>query len=162
MALDAGAIADGGVIMTPHLLDQVTDSQGQTVQAYKPKPWPGHLRRHRQQAHRPDALRGEQSNGTGVAAQIPGVQVAGKTGTAQTGGPNIEAWFAAFAPVPDPQIAVAVLVENQPSGNEFQGGTIAAPIAKSIIEAYLQPGSKRRRMSRVTRRPRHQYRPYQP
>ena len=80
------------------------------------------------------------SNGTGVAARIPGVQVAGKTGTAETGGPNIEAWFAAFAPVPDPQIAVAVLVENQPSGDEFQGGTIAAPIAKSIIEAYLQPG----------------------
>ncbi len=80
-------------------------------------------------------------NGTGVAARIPGLQVAGKTGTAETGGPNIEAWFAAFAPVPDPQIAVAVLVENQPSADEFQGGTIAAPIAKAIIQAYLQPGS---------------------
>jgi peptidoglycan glycosyltransferase len=80
-------------------------------------------------------------NGTGVAAQIPGIQVAGKTGTAQTGGPTIETWFTAFAPVPDPQIAVAVLVENQPTSDEFQGGTIAAPIAKALIEAYLQPGS---------------------
>jgi peptidoglycan glycosyltransferase len=80
-------------------------------------------------------------DGTGAAARIPGVQVAGKTGTAQTGGPTIETWFTAFAPVPDPQIAVAVLVENQPSGDEFQGGTIAAPIAKAIIESYLQPGS---------------------
>ena len=61
VALDAGAIANGGVIMTPHLLDRVTNSQGQTVQAYKPKPWlTGDLRRHRQQGHRPDAVGGEQ------------------------------------------------------------------------------------------------------
>jgi cell division protein FtsI/penicillin-binding protein 2 len=44
--------------------------------------------------------------------------------------------------VPDPQIAVAVLVENQPSADEYQGGTIAAPIAKAIIQAYLQPAGK--------------------
>jgi peptidoglycan glycosyltransferase len=141
VALDAGAFANGGVIMTPHLLDRVTNSQGQTVQAYKPEAW---LRA--TSAATADNVTNlmlsvvNSSNGTGVAARIPGVQVAGKTGTAETGGPNIEAWFAAFAPVPDPQIAVAVLVENQPGGDEFQGGTIAAPIAKSIIESYLQPG----------------------
>jgi peptidoglycan glycosyltransferase len=141
VALDAGGIANGGVIMTPHLLERVTNSQGQTVQAYTPKPW---LRA--TSAGTADKLTNlmlsvvNSPDGTGVAAQIPGVQVAGKTGTAQTGGPGIETWFAAFAPVPDPQIAVAVLVENQPSSDEFQGGTIAAPIAKAIIEAYLQPG----------------------
>ena len=68
------------------------------------------------------------------------MQVAGKTGTAQTGTGRHRAWFAAFAPVPTPTIAVAVLVENQPSADEYQGGTIAAPIAKAMIEAYLQPG----------------------
>ena len=142
VALDAGAIANGGVIMTPHLLQRVTNSQGQTVEAYKPKPW---------MTATSAGTAGKVTNlmlsvvnspdGTGVAARIPGVQVAGKTGTAQTGGPTIETWFAAFAPVPDPQIAVAVLVENQPSTDEFQGGTIAAPIARAIIQAYLQPGS---------------------
>ncbi|HXW82188.1 MAG TPA: penicillin-binding transpeptidase domain-containing protein [Acidimicrobiales bacterium] len=143
IALDAGAIADGGVIMTPHLLEKVTDSQGQTVQAYKPKPW--------LTATSPATAKKvtnlmlsvvNSPNGTGVAAQIPGIQVAGKTGTAQTGGPTIETWFAAFAPVPDPQIAVAVLVENQPSTDEFQGGTVAAPIARAVIQAYLQPGDE--------------------
>ena len=143
IALDAGAVADGGVIMTPHLLEKVTNSQGQTVQTYKPKPWltatsPGTAKK------LTNLMLSvvNSPNGTGVAAQIPGVQVAGKTGTAQTGGPTIETWFAAFAPVPDPDIAVAVLVENQPSSDEFQGGTVAAPIARAVIQAYLQPGDK--------------------
>ncbi len=142
IALDSGAIADGGVIMTPHLLQKVTNSQGQTVQAYSPKPWMKATSA--STANKVTNLMLSVVNnpdGTGAAARIPGVQVAGKTGTAQTGGPTIETWFTAFAPVPDPQIAVAVLVENQPSADEFQGGTIAAPIAKAIIDSYLQPGS---------------------
>jgi peptidoglycan glycosyltransferase len=80
-------------------------------------------------------------NGTGVYARIPGIQVAGKTGTAQTGLGYIETWFVAFAPVPDPQIAVAVLVEDEPPSDDYVGGTIAAPIAKAMIQAYLQHGS---------------------
>ena len=79
--------------------------------------------------------------GTGTAAQIPGVQVAGKTGTAQTGTGKVDTWFVAFAPAAQPTIAVAVLLPNQPPENEFTGGTVAAPIAKAIIEAYLNtPG----------------------
>ena len=76
-------------------------------------------------------------DGTGTAARIPGVEVAAKTGTAQTGTGKIDAWFAAFAPAADPTIAVAVLLPNQPSADEYQGGTLAAPIAKAMIEAYL-------------------------
>ena len=143
LALDAAGIADGGVIMAPHLLDYVTGSQGQTVQSYKPRPWvtatsPSTA------AKLTDLMLSvvNSPHGTGVEARIPGVQVAGKTGTAQTSGQDIETWFVAFAPVPDPQIAVAVLVENQPSADEYQGGTIAAPIAKAIIQAYLQPAGK--------------------
>ena len=140
LALDAAGVANGGVIMTPHLLDHVTGSQGQTVMSYEPRPW---LR-----ATSPSTAAKLTSlmlsvvnspKGTGVEARIPGVQVAGKTGTAQTSGPDIETWFVAFAPVPDPTIAVAVLVEDQPPADEYQGGTIAAPIAKAIIQAYLQP-----------------------
>jgi penicillin-binding protein A len=74
------------------------------------------------------------SGGTGTAAQIPGVSVAGKTGTAETGvsGRNVT-WFIAFAPVESPRVAIAVVLENQ-SGT---GGTTAAPIAKRVMEAML-------------------------
>jgi peptidoglycan glycosyltransferase len=138
MAMVAGAIADGGTIMTPHVLDKVTNSQDQVVSTYKPEPW--------LQATSASTAASvtqlmlsvvDNPRGTGVGARIPGVQVAAKTGTAQTGTGEIDAWFAAFAPVPDPQIAVAVLVPNQPGGDQYQGGTIAAPIAKAVIEAYL-------------------------
>jgi peptidoglycan glycosyltransferase len=76
-------------------------------------------------------------SGTGTAAQIPGVQVAGKTGTAQTGNNTIHAWFVCFAPADHPKVAVAVLVENQPEGNESTGGAIAAPIARAVLQAAL-------------------------
>jgi peptidoglycan glycosyltransferase len=143
LALDAAGVANRGVIMTPHLLMDVTGAQGQTVITYKPRPW---LRATSPAtASELTALMVSvvnSSNGTGVEARIPGVQVAGKTGTAQTGGPDIETWFIAFAPVAHPQIAVAVLVEDQPPADEYQGGTIAAPIAKTLIESYLQMGGK--------------------
>ena len=75
-------------------------------------------------------------SGTGTAAQIPGVSVAGKTGTAQSQeGAAPHAWFICFAPSSNPRIAVAVLVENGGSlGSEATGGAVAAPIAKAIIE----------------------------
>ena len=140
LALDAAGVANGGVIMTPHLLGYVTGSQGQTVMSYAPRPWLDATSRSTA-AKLTDLMLSvvNSPNGTGAEARIPGVGVAGKTGTAQTSGPDIETWFVAFAPVPDPTIAVAVLVENQPPADEYQGGTIAAPIAKAIIQAYLQP-----------------------
>ena len=68
--------------------------------------------------------------------QIPGVRVAGKTGTAETGAANIHTtWFAAFAPADAPAGAIAVVVENQLNGF---GGTISAPIAKQVMEALLR------------------------
>jgi len=142
MAMVAGAIADGGTIMTPHVLGHVTNSQNQVVSTYQSKPW-------LQATSAATTAQVTQlmlsvvnsPNGTGVAARIPGVAVAGKTGTAQTGTGQIDAWFAAFAPAANPTIAVAVLLPNQPSENEYQGGTLAAPIAKAIIEAYLAGGA---------------------
>ena len=78
-------------------------------------------------------------HGTGTAARIPGVSVAGKTGTAQHGGSgNPHAWFVAFAPAQAPTIAVAVVVlDGGNSGSEATGGRVAAPIAKAVIEAAL-------------------------
>ena len=75
--------------------------------------------------------------GTGVNARIPGVPVAGKTGTAQSSpGASPHAWFIAFAPADAPRIAIAVIVENGGSfGSEATGGAVAAPIARALIEA---------------------------
>jgi peptidoglycan glycosyltransferase len=143
MAMVAGAVANGGTIMTPHILGHVTNSQNQVVSTYQPKPW-----LHVTSPATADQLRTlmlsvvNSPQGTGTAAQIPGVEVAGKTGTAQTGTGKVDTWFVAFAPAASPTIAVAVLLPNQPPENEFTGGTVAAPIAKAIIEAYLNtPGA---------------------
>jgi peptidoglycan glycosyltransferase len=125
-------------MMTPHILDRVTNSQNQVVSTYQPKQW--------QQATSPATAAVmtqlmlsvvNSPRGTGALARIPGVAVAAKTGTAQTGTGKIDAWFVAFAPAADPTIAVAVLLPNQPSQDEYQGGTLSAPIAKAVIEAYL-------------------------
>jgi peptidoglycan glycosyltransferase len=78
--------------------------------------------------------------GTGTNAQIPGVAVAGKTGTAQTvAGTNPHTWFICFAPANDPKIAIAVIVEHGGTyGSEATGGLVAAPIVKQILEADRQ------------------------
>jgi peptidoglycan glycosyltransferase len=73
--------------------------------------------------------------GTGTAAQIPGIQVAGKTGTAETGIDRVyTAWFVSFAPADNPQVAVAVVLEQQANGF---GGVVSAPIAKQVMQALL-------------------------
>ena len=75
------------------------------------------------------------TGGTGTAAQIPGVLVAGKTGTAETSVPGVNtAWFVCFAPADNPQVAVAVVLEKQANGF---GGAVAAPIAKLVLQALL-------------------------
>jgi peptidoglycan glycosyltransferase len=71
-------------------------------------------------------------SGTGTGAALSGVQVAGKTGTAEVADGEPHAWFAGFAPADDPQIVVAVLVENAGTG-----GSVAAPIARQVIAAAL-------------------------
>jgi peptidoglycan glycosyltransferase len=79
------------------------------------------------------------NDGTGGAAAIPGISVAGKTGTAETGTTGINTtWFICFAPAENPRVAVAVTLENQ----RGFGGTTAAPIAKLLMQAVLSGGSK--------------------
>jgi peptidoglycan glycosyltransferase len=79
------------------------------------------------------------ANGTGQRARIDGVTVAGKTGTAEQGeGRPPNAWFTAFAPAENPEVAVAVVVEDGGVlGDAASGGKVAAPIARAVMEAVV-------------------------
>lgn len=136
MALVAAGIANNGTIMTPHVMSEIRDGEGQLLKRYEPTPWTT--------ATTPDVARTMRDlmvnvvdRGTGTAARIPGVAVAGKTGTAQTGRDTVHTWFISFAPANDPQIAVAVMLEDLPVTDEATGGTLSAPIAKAVIQAAL-------------------------
>jgi peptidoglycan glycosyltransferase len=139
MALVASAVANKGVIMEPHLVKAVRSPSGGTVVKVKPKVW--------RRAMKPTTaaalntmMQGVVTGGTGTAAQIPGVLVAGKTGTAETAINGVyDAWFIFFAPADDPTIAGAVVVEQVPGGF---GGAVSAPIAKQLMQAILPPTSK--------------------
>jgi peptidoglycan glycosyltransferase len=136
MALVAAGIANNGVIMTPHVLGEVRDGEGNVVDKYDAKPWLTAVPPSVANSVR-DMMVGVVNGGTGTGARIPGVTVAGKTGTAQTGNNTSHAWFVSFAPAEAPRVAVAVIVENQPNVNEATGGVVAAPIARAVIQAAL-------------------------
>jgi len=142
LALIASAIANGGTMYAPRLVTEVRDATtGQTITTFAPKDFS-----HPLTADSAAQLRAMMvsvvESGTGYYAQIPGVVVAGKTGTA-TNGDNVppNAWFTSFAPAGPGQtarIAVAVIVlDGGDLGNEATGGHVAAPIAKQVMEAYL-------------------------
>jgi len=136
MALVAAGIANNGVIMTPHVLGEVRNAEGEVLERYEPKPWLTAVPPNVAQQTR-DMMVGVVAAGSGTRAQIPGVAVAGKTGTAQTGLNKSHVWFIAFAPAEAPQVAVAVMLEDQPSTTEATGGALAAPIAQAVMRAAL-------------------------
>lgn len=138
MALVAGAIGNGGVMMRPRLVTEVRAPDGQVVQTFEPEIFSRPMTE--VNAALLTAMMIEVvEGGTGTAARISGVSVAGKTGTAQHGeGADPHAWFVSFAPAEDPQIAVAVIVLDGGSlGSEATGGALAAPIARAVMEAAL-------------------------
>ena len=135
MAMVAAAVANGGKLMKPHLGDRIVDRDGRTVRKIAPQEL--------SQVMSPDTaskvgamMAQVVKEGTGTAAALQGIDVAGKTGTAEVGrpcGPN-QLWFIAFAPVVNPRVAVAATVE---CGTGF-GGTVAAPIAKAVMQELLK------------------------
>ena len=141
MAMVAAAIANGGIEMKPYLVDQLVSPDLRIVDQTKPT----QLRRSvstQVAAELTQMMESVVQHGTGTAAQIPGVTVAGKTGTAQNAtGAAPHAWFVAFAPAVQPKIAIAVLVENGGGNSDATGGAIAAPIAKAVIQAELKKQS---------------------
>jgi peptidoglycan glycosyltransferase len=139
MAIVASTVANGGVPMQPHVLDRVVDSGGKTVVRIHPQAM-SRVMSTRTASEINSMMVSAVQSGTGTAAQIPGIQVAGKTGTAETGTSGVNTtWFICFAPANDPKVAVAVTLENQ---HGF-GGQTAAPIAKLLMQAVLSGGSKK-------------------
>ncbi|WP_026874124.1 peptidoglycan D,D-transpeptidase FtsI family protein [Jiangella gansuensis] len=141
MAMVSAAIANGGVLMEPYLVHSVRGPDlVSPIAQTEPE--------ERTRAVSPETA--EQltemmvdvvENGTGENAQIDGIQVAGKTGTAQTGREEDPpyAWFTSFAPADEPRVAVAVVIEEAPdtARDDIGGGRLAAPIARDVMEAVL-------------------------
>jgi len=133
MAMVAAAVGNGGRLMRPHFLDKVIGPDGRTKDNFSPQE---QSRVMSEQAA--SDLTGMMTNvvesGSGTAAQLEGLQVAGKTGTAETGtGDN--AWFIAFAPAEDPEVAIAVVVEGEQQSQT--GGEVAAPLAAQVMRVVL-------------------------
>jgi penicillin-binding protein A len=131
IALAAAAVANGGTIMKPYIVSQVLDYHQNVLQETKSQAWLQPLTAETATALKQFMVQ-VVTSGTGTSAAISGVQVAGKTGTAEVADGESHAWFAAFAPADDPRVVVAVLVENAGTG-----GSIAAPVAREVIAAAL-------------------------
>lgn len=137
MALVAAGVANNGTVMTPYLVSSVVDADNNVLMAAEPSVFS-------QAATEATASEITQmmitvvDSGTGTNAQVSGVTVAGKTGTAETelGAPHV--WFVGFAPAENPTIAIAVLVESGGSvGDVGTGGSVAAPIAQQVFARWL-------------------------
>jgi penicillin-binding protein A len=133
MAMVAAGVGNKGVVMEPFVVDRITNPNGGVVTRTKPRKL--HRAVSRQTAQElTQMMEGAVQSGTGTAAQIPGVPVAGKTGTAETGIPGrYTSWFISFAPASAPRVAVAVVLQDQTGF----GGQVAAPIAKDVMQAIL-------------------------
>jgi peptidoglycan glycosyltransferase len=137
MALVGAAIANGGVEMAPRLVNEVRDPSGRVVRTLGDDEF-GRPISPQTAAQLTAMMVDVVQSGTGTAAQINGVTVAGKTGTAQHAGGDPHAWFVGFAPAQNPTIVVAVIVLDGGSlGSEATGGRIAAPIARAVMQAAL-------------------------
>jgi cell division protein FtsI/penicillin-binding protein 2 len=141
MAMVTSAIANGGELMSPQLVDKVTDGGGKTIEQSAPRTY-GKAMSARTAEQLRSAMQTVVDKGTGSNAKIGGLTVGGKTGTAQHGVDNSGtpyAWFVSYAQdAKGRQVAVAVMVEDSnASRNEISGNGLAAPIARAMMKAAL-------------------------
>lgn len=138
MAVVAATIANGGMVIQPQIVKEITDAQGNVIRPFAPKPL--HLSKVSPQNLKilGEGMRQAVKSGTATLAQVPGVDVAGKTGTAeygaidpQTGFRPTHGWFTSFAPYNDPEIVVVVFLYNG------RGAQDAAPVAGRILNYYF-------------------------
>ena len=140
MAMVVAGIANGGNVMRPYVVDEVRSPELDVLDKTDPEILSRAVSASTAEELK-EMLVSTVTNGTASPGAIPGVSVAGKTGTAESGRDNVPpyAWFMSFAPADDPQVAVAVMIQKAdiPRG-EIAGGTFGGPIAKSVMEAVIQ------------------------
>ncbi len=132
-AMLVSAVANGGVLMEPYLVDSVQSHDGGTVKKNMPKSY-GNLMTTSEASILTDMMTGTVNYGTATALSGMGFSVAGKTGTAEVDNAGNNAWFIGFAPAENPKIAVCVLVENSDTSSSY----VAVPIAQQLFYAYLK------------------------
>ena len=138
-AMDAAAVANGGQLMTPHFTSRIVNPDGATVQTIAPTVYKRVMSAASAQAVT-SMMEKVVEEGTGTTVQIPGITIAGKTGTASIGAPGAnetQPSFVAFAPAEHPRVAIAVEIDRSQGGF---GATVAAPIAKAVIQTLLAEG----------------------
>ena len=138
MAMVSAGIANGGKVMYPNLVDSIRSADLQTLESFQPQQLDQAATQENADTIKQMMVDGV-DHGVASNARIDGVKVGGKTGTAQNGANQpYSLWFTGFAPADDPQFAVAVVVENGGGqGQSGSGNSIAAPIAKKVLEAVL-------------------------
>jgi peptidoglycan glycosyltransferase len=139
MALVAASIGNEGRLMKPRLTDRVVRKDGRVKDRVEPD-LQSQVMKPESANQLTDMMGRVVEEGTGTAAALSGVQMAGKTGTAEVGANRelTQPWFIGFAPIDNPRIAVAVTVERQGPG--ASGGQTAGPIAKAVVESLLGGG----------------------
>ena len=139
MALVAATIANGGQGMRPYLVDEVRAPDLSVLDKMSEEEMPDRAMSSTSASLLTQMMVEVVDQGTGTTAQIPGIKVAGKTGTAQSTPTRAPyAWFVSFAPADDPQVAVAVLVQDAGVERDaISGSGLAAPIAKRVMEAVI-------------------------
>lgn len=137
MAMVSAGIANGGVVMNPRMIDRVIEPNLSVGQEGSNSEY-GRALESNIAAQMVTMMTANVQDGAASNARIDGVQVAGKTGTAENDARPYTLWFTGFAPADDPKVAVAVVVENGGGqGQNGSGNEIAAPIAKKVMEAVL-------------------------
>lgn len=137
MALVAAGIANDGRVPVPKLVKQIEDARGAVVEQSSPEVWKEAVSAQTAETIK-EMMVDVAANGTARAAALPGVEVAAKTGTAQTGetGDDSIAWTIAFAPADSPRIAIAVMVEGSGPGSDETGGRVASPMVRQVLQAH--------------------------
>ena len=132
MAMLATAFANQGTMMKPYIVEKITAPNGTIIKEFTPSAWLTPISP-AMAAEIATIMITVVNEGTGSSAALPGIKVAGKTGTAENPHGPSHAWFIGFAPADKPKVAIAVIVENGGSG-----GAVAAPIARQVFEQALR------------------------
>ncbi len=142
MAMVSAAIANDGKLVSPHMVSQITDGGGGTLENYDDSAGTKEIVSSGTAEQLQSAMRTVVEKGTGTNARIPGATVGGKTGTAQHGENNSKtpyAWFTSYGKAGGKEVAVAVVVEQSDAArSEVSGNGLAAPVARKVMEAALK------------------------